>query len=447
MARRFGHLLIAAALAATMCGSASAQPGLTARQGQAPAIASFPGNGTGAYATHRYRNLFTEQLGRSPAESRAKIVYERLINITDDPGIKDALGFLMTREIAHQKSFEKALYTIENNFPPGKLPGVAPHTDMYVNASQGEGDMQGPWNSGEQWNRVDDLNEVLPADSGGDGTAAVKLGASDARAMAKMEARLKSDTASDPMTGSDLGAGPGAGLNLQNFEIDGLKSVYATSVLQQNPVRVAVLNDYEIVVAGVAAMLAPHHDRVVVVELDSGLPVVSDVDVILYDTFGQVQGDAVDLEDLVRGNSVPVAIFSWNLQSDLVERAIAHGASGYLSKGLDARAVVDAIEAIHRGETVVPPSSVVSADRDVAGEWPGREVGLTAREAEVLALITQGLSNQEIADQTYLSINSVKTYIRTAYRKIEVTRRSQAVAWGMTHGFAPDRIRRVATGH
>jgi len=145
------------------------------------------------------------------AEARAKIVYERLIGITDDPGIKEALGFLMTREIAHQKSFEKALFSIENNFPPGKLPGVAPHTDMYVNASQGEGDMQGPWNSGEQWNRVDDLNEVLPADEGGDGTATVKLGPSDAKAMAKMEARLKSDTASDPMTGSDLGAGPGAG--------------------------------------------------------------------------------------------------------------------------------------------------------------------------------------------------------------------------------------------
>jgi Mn-containing catalase len=58
------------------------------------------------------------------AESRAKIVYERLINITDDPGIKDALGFLMTREIAHQKSFEKALYSIKDNFPPGKLPGI-----------------------------------------------------------------------------------------------------------------------------------------------------------------------------------------------------------------------------------------------------------------------------------------------------------------------------------
>lgn len=50
----------------------------------------------------------------------AKIIHERPINITDDPGIEDALGFLMTREVAHQESFEKALYSIKDNFPPGK---------------------------------------------------------------------------------------------------------------------------------------------------------------------------------------------------------------------------------------------------------------------------------------------------------------------------------------
>ncbi len=216
--------------------------------------------------------------------------------------------------------------------------------------------------------------------------------------------------------------------------------------MSSSPIRVAIVNDYEIVIAGVAAMLAPHHDRVRVVELDSRLPVISEVDVILYDTFGQVQGDALELEDLVDGQAVPVVIFSWNIQPDLVQRAIEHGAAGYLSKGMSAGEIVDAIEAIHRGETVVPPSSAETADRDVSGEWPGRDAGLTAREAEVLALITQGLSNQEIAQQTYLSINSVKTYIRTAYRKIEVTRRAQAVAWGMTHGFSPDRGRSVATG-
>ncbi len=150
------------------------------------------------------------------AEARAKIVYERLIGITDDPGIKGALGFLMTREIAHQKSFEKALYSIEDNFPPGKLPGVEKYANLYVNASQGEGDMQGPWNSGEQWQRVDDLNEVLPADSGGDGTASVVLGPVETAAMEKMAIRLKSDPTSDPVTGADLGAGPGAGKTTNN---------------------------------------------------------------------------------------------------------------------------------------------------------------------------------------------------------------------------------------
>ena len=76
-------------------------------------------------------------------------------------------------------------------------------------------------------------------------------------------------------------------------------------------------------------------------------------------------------------------------------------------------------------------------------DWPGREIGLTQRESEVLALITQGLTNQEIADKAYISINSVKTYVRTAYRKIGVSRRAQAVSWGMDHGFRPQRARTV----
>jgi Mn-containing catalase len=69
------------------------------------------------------------------AEARAKIVYERLINVTDDPRIKEAPGFLMTREIAHQKSFEKALHSMQPNFPQGKLPGVPEFTNVYYNMS------------------------------------------------------------------------------------------------------------------------------------------------------------------------------------------------------------------------------------------------------------------------------------------------------------------------
>ncbi len=206
------------------------------------------------------------------------------------------------------------------------------------------------------------------------------------------------------------------------------------------PIRLAIVNDYEMVVAGVAGMLAPYEDRVRIVEINSQTTVVSDVDVILYDTFGQVQGDGVDLEDLVRGSDAKVVIFSWNLQRDLVDRAIDKGASGYLSKALSAIEVVEAVEAVHNGRVVTSLQEGTDAPAPT-GDWPGRVYGLTQREAEVLALITQGLSNQEIAERAYISINSVKTYIRTAYRKIGVTRRTQAVGWGMQHGFEPDHVR------
>jgi DNA-binding NarL/FixJ family response regulator len=215
------------------------------------------------------------------------------------------------------------------------------------------------------------------------------------------------------------------------------------------PIRIAIVNDYELVVAGVAAMLAPHEDRIAVVELDSSLPVVSDVDVVLYDTFGQPQGDTADLDALVDGSAARVVVFSWNVQEELVRAALDRGASGYVSKALSAAEIADAIEAVHRGETVVPRAGLagdgVVPDEEVRGaaDWPGRPMGLTPRESEVVALITQGYSNQEIADRSYLSINSVKTYVRTAYRKIGVSRRSQAVAWGMEHGFRPDRSRHV----
>ena len=140
------------------------------------------------------------------AEARAKIIYERLINLCDDPGVKDALGFLMTREIAHQKSFEKALYAIEVNFPPGKLPGQPAFTDTYFNMSQGDGDMRGPWNQGEQWDFVDDRAKQAAAD-GGDGSATVKMRRADLALAQKVAARTMSDPASDPTTGAELGPG------------------------------------------------------------------------------------------------------------------------------------------------------------------------------------------------------------------------------------------------
>lgn len=161
------------------------------------------------------------------AESRAKIVYERLINITDDPGIKEALGFLMTREVAHQKSFEKALYAIDENFPSGKLPGVEKFANLYVNTSQGDGDVDGPWNSGDQWERIDDLEQTMPID-GGDGTASVALPNATASVAEKLASRTESSVDADPETGVDLGAGPGAG-RITGEDLGGAEDIAAAS--------------------------------------------------------------------------------------------------------------------------------------------------------------------------------------------------------------------------
>ncbi len=76
--------------------------------------------------------------------------------------------------------------------------------------------------------------------------------------------------------------------------------------------------------------------------------------------------------------------------------------------------------------------------------WPGSESALTPRERDVISLVTSGVSNREIAAALCVSVNSVKSYIRSAYRRIDVTSRSQAVLWGVEHGFAPPHEHRDA---
>ena len=135
------------------------------------------------------------------AEARAKIIYERLINCTDDPGVKQALGFLMTREISHQQSFEKALYSMQPNFPPGKLPGMPEFSNVYFNMSSGEGDVRGPWNKEPTF----EYREAQTAVDGGDGMGSVGIQPQDLQLLKQAATRLQSDTKTDPVTGAMLG--------------------------------------------------------------------------------------------------------------------------------------------------------------------------------------------------------------------------------------------------
>jgi NarL family two-component system response regulator LiaR len=201
------------------------------------------------------------------------------------------------------------------------------------------------------------------------------------------------------------------------------------------PLRLAIMDDYTVIVSGVEHMLAPFGDRIEIVELVSLLPVESPVDVLLYDTYSQERVTG-PVERVIAETDAKVVLYTWHLEEEVVSEALSKGAHGCLSKAMPADELVRAIEEVHAGSVVV--SKDPGPDAPVTPqEWPGKEHGLSPRESEVLALIAQGLSNQEIADRAYLSINSIKTYIRSCYRKIGVTRRTQAVLWATDHGFLP----------
>jgi len=218
------------------------------------------------------------------------------------------------------------------------------------------------------------------------------------------------------------------------------------------PVRVALSDDYDIVLHGLASMLAGHADRVEVVEETTDPQMAADVDVILYDTFGRLPREDDKLREVVKANTAKVVVYSWDSYPEEVAREL--GAAGYIHKGVSTEELLEAIVAVHEGRAGWPEDgpdgaagdgTATAAEQEAGGDddrtmpsWPGREHGLSARESEVLTFIARGMSNHEIAARSFLSVNTIKTYIRGAYRKIGVERRSQAVAWALRNGFDPD---------
>ncbi|WP_237568401.1 response regulator transcription factor [Mycolicibacterium lacusdiani] len=208
-----------------------------------------------------------------------------------------------------------------------------------------------------------------------------------------------------------------------------------------SPITVALVDDYDVVLMGVANMFDRYRDRVVVAEIDANMSLDDSVDIVLYDSFAQPEADHDEIAALVANpRARRVVVYTWNFHPDLIASAQDKGAHGYLSKTLPARELVTALEAVHAGEKIV--SDVPPRARSAVGlDWPGRGEGLSDRESEILALITQGKSNAEVAALTYLSPNTIKSYIRTIYRKIDASSRTQAVLWGVKHGFTPDHNR------
>jgi len=187
-------------------------------------------------------------------------------------------------------------------------------------------------------------------------------------------------------------------------------------------------------VVGLATLLASYPTRVAVTQVTTDVRELATFDVVLFDTFGRADA-SFRLDQILAATQAKVLVFSWTPTQGRQASYVGRGAAGYLSKAATAEELVNALEAVVAGQ-VLPV--VTNTSLEASGDWPGASVRLSAREAEILALIVGGLTNVEIAERLYLSINSVKTYIRVCYQKINVTSRSRAVMWGVANGFLPD---------
>jgi DNA-binding NarL/FixJ family response regulator len=208
------------------------------------------------------------------------------------------------------------------------------------------------------------------------------------------------------------------------------------------PVRTAIVCEDSIVRRGVASILADHPDRIQVRPFDDAALQPGQVDVFVYDVVALHLRDGYDLERLTK--LAPVLALTRVLRPDLGARAMSHGAAGCISLGASSKQVVKALlrAAAQTGRGpgdahLDPLPETATASTGTGPEvWQGQDRGLTQRETQVLSLIAYGFSNSRIAEELFVSENTVKSFVRRAYRKIGVTTRSQAVRWAIEHGWA-----------
>jgi DNA-binding NarL/FixJ family response regulator len=194
-------------------------------------------------------------------------------------------------------------------------------------------------------------------------------------------------------------------------------------------VSVCILTTQAVVRVGLRTILEQAGSPfVVAVEPDES----DEPDVVLYDVIKLDAEDGTDLDYWLKESNATVIAIDRTLKPELGIRARERGVEWGITLGI----TPDDLVAVLREATSGSLEQSSIAEEWEADYYPGQEAGLSRRESQILALIVGGLSNQQIAEELLLSINSVKTYVRSAYRKIGASRRGQAVAWAIQHGFS-----------
>jgi DNA-binding NarL/FixJ family response regulator len=212
------------------------------------------------------------------------------------------------------------------------------------------------------------------------------------------------------------------------------------------PIRLVLVDDHEMVLHGLEAMLSRFAGEVVVVgtagDVDDAVRLVTELgpDIVLCDVRLR-RGSGLDVCVAVREVQPAAKVVLLTVYDDeqYLYQALRAGASGYLLKRIGGRELVRHLENVRDGEIVIDPGLAgrvaASAAHLHSGEfWPGARLGLTQRESEVLALLVGGLSNRAIAARLVVSDDTVKTHLRGVYRKLDVRDRGGAVATALREG-------------
>jgi DNA-binding NarL/FixJ family response regulator len=202
-------------------------------------------------------------------------------------------------------------------------------------------------------------------------------------------------------------------------------------------IRILLVDDHPVVRHGLRGMLDAEPDLSVVGEASSGPSGVSAAvehrpDIVLMD-LRMPDGDGVSATEqiLARVPGVRVMVLTTYESDRDILRAIEAGACGYLLKDASPAELADAVRAAARGETVLAPSVASTLVRQVREPAPP---ALSAREAEVLRLVAQGLTNADIGKQLFISEATVKTHLLRVFNKLDVADRTAAVTTAMRHG-------------
>ncbi|MCV7230848.1 response regulator [Mycolicibacterium komossense] len=219
-----------------------------------------------------------------------------------------------------------------------------------------------------------------------------------------------------------------------------------TAALVAGPIRVVLVDDHEMVIEGLKAMLSSFRARVRVVGqavgVENALEVISSLkpDIVLCDV--RMKGaSGLDLCRAVREHDPnrKVVLLSVYDDEQYLFQAMRVGASGYLLKGINSDELVRQLESVREGSTAID-SGLAARAVDTAARlqrdefWPGARHGLTQRESEILSFVVTGLSNRGIATKLVIGDETVKSHLRSIYRKLNVSDRTAAVATALREG-------------